>query len=244
MNSIKFENLNLGNTQAANANTLKLYKRTSNEDINPWGTSLDESDAAIAGATNGTVTFNTGNSITSFSQFLIQEEECPTHLYVNVNPIDGDTIRASVLISSNGKEVSGDDIVFLAGNCVQLESGFEVANGAEFLANIENCIATTNITINDSEAKKNDEVEALNIKVDNSTNEKSVLLKYDLPQQGKVSIALQSLDGKQLLRPLNNHLQKEGKQQIALLNEQLKSGLYYVIVELDRKVIARKIITL
>jgi len=244
LNSIKFGNVSLGNTQAANASTLKLYKRTSNEDINAWGTSLDEADTAQAGTNNASITFDAGNGITSFSQFLIQEEECPTHLYVNVNPIDGDTMRASVLISSNGKEVSGDDIVFLAGDCVQLEAGFEVASGAEFLANIENCIATTNIVINNDEAEKLEDIEELNIKTEYSSNGKSMVLKYELPKQGNVSIALQSLDGKQLLRPLNKHSQKEGKQQIALLKEQLKSGLYYVIVELDKEVIGRQIVSL
>lgn len=239
LNEITFSDLDITNVEANNFSNFKLYKRESNEDINTWGTSLDDADAA-AGA--NALTFGAGNSITSFSQFLIQQEECPTHLTVNVNPIEGDTMRASVSISSNGQEVSGSDITFLAGDNIHLESGFQVLSGATFLANIENCMTTTQIQVNESPQKKSTET---NTDLQLSTKQDEELkLTYTLDTKSTVSITFQSLNGKELIRPFRNIRQAKGEQQLVLLNEQFTQGLYYVLMELDGQVAVQKIVNI
>ena len=239
LNEITFSDVDITNLEANNFSNFKLYKRTSNEDINSWGTSLDEADAAVASTS---VSFNTGNSITSFSQFLIQKEECPDHLIVNVSPIEGDTMRASVSISSNGEELPGSDITFLAGDNIKLESGFQVLSGATFLASIENCITTTQIQVNQAPQKNILNAEA-EVQI-NIEDERELTLHYTLPSRSKVSITFQSLNGKELIRPIRNMNQGKGPQQMILLKEQFTQGLYYVLMELDDQVVTKKVMTI
>jgi hypothetical protein len=68
VNNLTFSNLNIINSTASN---YKLYKRTSNAFLNNW-TLVDVADAVTTGA-NGSITFNTGLSMNSFSQLAIFE---------------------------------------------------------------------------------------------------------------------------------------------------------------------------
>ncbi|MFZ4543085.1 MAG: LamG-like jellyroll fold domain-containing protein [Saprospiraceae bacterium] len=68
VNEMKFSGLNIISPTAAN---YKLYKRSSNEHLNNW-TFVDNADLVTTGA-NGTVTFNTGLTLNSFSQFAVFE---------------------------------------------------------------------------------------------------------------------------------------------------------------------------
>ena len=239
LNEIKFSDLEMTNVEASNFSNLKLYKRSSNEDINGWGTSIDVADAS---AGNNSITYSSENGITSFGQFLIQKEDCPQTLVVNVSPIEGDTMRASVSITSNGEEFPGSDIAFLAGDNIQLEAGFQVLTGASFLAKIENCISTTQIQVNETPQKKSTE-NKLDIELKDA-NKEELQLTYTLPTKSNVSITLQSLNGKELIRPIRNIQQSKGEQQIVLLKEQFNQGLYYVLMELDGEVELQKLVNL
>jgi hypothetical protein len=68
LTSISFSNL--GNFGTAATNTYKLFKRASNANGATWGSSMDIADA-LTTTNNNTLTFSTGNGITSFSQFNI-----------------------------------------------------------------------------------------------------------------------------------------------------------------------------
>jgi photosystem II stability/assembly factor-like uncharacterized protein len=68
LTEMKFSGLNITGA----ANKYKLYKRSSNEHLNNW-TLVDVADAAVTG-TNGSLTFNTGLTNTSFSQFAILQQ--------------------------------------------------------------------------------------------------------------------------------------------------------------------------
>ena len=67
LSSIQFNGLSGINT--ASPGSYQLYKRDSNADGTSWGSLLDNADAA----TTSSLTFNTGNGITSFSQFTINQ---------------------------------------------------------------------------------------------------------------------------------------------------------------------------
>jgi Concanavalin A-like lectin/glucanases superfamily/Secretion system C-terminal sorting domain len=71
LSSIRFSNL--GNSAIGAANNFKLYKRNSNADGATWGISVDAADV-LSSANNNTLTFSTGNGITSFSQFMLTQE--------------------------------------------------------------------------------------------------------------------------------------------------------------------------
>jgi hypothetical protein len=70
LTSIKFSDLGIFASGAAN--DYKLYKRASNNDV-AWGSNIDVADVLTAD-NNNTLTFSTGNNITSFSQFTITNE--------------------------------------------------------------------------------------------------------------------------------------------------------------------------
>jgi len=59
--------------QAAEPSQIKLYKRKSGDSGATWASSVDDADAATAGA-NGSVVFDADNGQTSFSQFILSFE--------------------------------------------------------------------------------------------------------------------------------------------------------------------------
>lgn len=74
LNNIAFEKIGFVSTSdAADPSSFKLYKRNSNDDAATWGNSIDDGDMAVAGE-DGNVSFSTGNSVSSFSQFIITNE--------------------------------------------------------------------------------------------------------------------------------------------------------------------------
>jgi len=73
----------------------------------------------------------------------IVDENCPlppcddTNLYIK--SISQNIYRAKQMLGSDTIVISGQDISYYAGNNIQLDSGFEVRSGAEFLAIIKDC---------------------------------------------------------------------------------------------------------
>ncbi len=75
LNGIHFENIGfVSSADEATPDVFKLYKRASNADGNTWGTSLDDADIAQADV-DGNVSFTAGNSVSSFSQFILTNED-------------------------------------------------------------------------------------------------------------------------------------------------------------------------
>ncbi|MBL7816310.1 MAG: T9SS type A sorting domain-containing protein [Saprospiraceae bacterium] len=75
LTSIKFGDL--GSFATGSASNFKLYKRNSNAHGATWGSSVDAADV-LSTTNNNTLTFSTGNNITSFSQFTINNEAALT----------------------------------------------------------------------------------------------------------------------------------------------------------------------
>ncbi len=74
LNSIRLNKTGpVSTADAANPALFQLYQRQSNDDLFTWGVKKDNADVCVAG-TDGAVTFNTGNSITSGGQFVIMNE--------------------------------------------------------------------------------------------------------------------------------------------------------------------------
>jgi len=73
LSSIAFGNTSLSINSGADYNNLALYKRPSNA-YGPSWTLVDNADAVNAN-NNGTVSFSNGNGISSFSQFIILQDE-------------------------------------------------------------------------------------------------------------------------------------------------------------------------
>ncbi len=79
----------------------------------------------------------------------IVDENCPLDpcdgINLNINPITQDTYHAKQTIDSDANVVSNQNIKYHAGQNIELNSGFEVSLGAEFLASIKDCDLTTTL---------------------------------------------------------------------------------------------------
>jgi len=67
---------------------------------------------------------------------------CHSELVLPQVPLAPQLYKAVNVIESTGVVAVGTDVTFKAGACVELKPNFEVQNGADFLAEIENCIVT------------------------------------------------------------------------------------------------------
>lgn len=73
LTSIKFKNVKSTSADMVlNPNDIKLYKRSSNNHGTTWGASIDNADVVTDMMGTGTIEFNTGLTINSFSQFSIE----------------------------------------------------------------------------------------------------------------------------------------------------------------------------
>jgi hypothetical protein len=70
LSNIRFNNLP-GIATGYNTTDFGFYKRSSIADGNTWGSAIDQADVFTPNGQNSSLTFSTGNNITSFSQFVI-----------------------------------------------------------------------------------------------------------------------------------------------------------------------------
>ncbi len=236
LNSIEFGNTPITNVETQNFTNLSLQRRADNADGMTWLAAQDIADVATSG-TMGSVTFNNGNSVTTSGQYIIHKDNCPDILYVNVQPIDGDTLQANLIIESNGTEITGSNIVFHAGECISLNAGFEVENGAEFLANIENCSTTATLVENDHSKKSG----ILNT-VSSQKTDQNYTLHYTIAQQGKYTLYLQSLSSPHQVVLYKDQALNAGQQQAILQQEQFKKGLYLMVLEMDGELLDQELV--
>ncbi len=108
LNSIRFNQIGIVTADdATSPNVFSLFKRVSNADGTTWGASIDNGDLAIA-SLDGDVAFNTGNSITDFSQFIITTSgtSLPIELlFFNANAVNN---REAHLDWATETEINGD----------------------------------------------------------------------------------------------------------------------------------------
>lgn len=177
LSSMQFNEIDVEAIEANNPNVLKLFSRNSNDHGDTWDTNISVDAATLGSDQDGSVVFN--NNINSFGQYIIHVEECPDTLLINFSPIEGDTLKAAISISSDGEEFSGSNIVFHAGASINLDAGFTVESGATFLAEIQSCFATTNIVMDDYLSYQSEEdalkvinkmIEKEKIKVEHNTS--------------------------------------------------------------------------
>lgn len=131
----------------------------------------------------------------------IQEATCPAIAHYGDNPIIDGTYQVAQLITADGTVGNTGNVVFYAGDCIELQEGFTVDMNAEFLAAIQGCapLAPTNdptasLTTNDE--KNNNgysrEVQLRRIPQPDGT----VIVEYYVPLTGVVAISFLDEVGK------------------------------------------------
>jgi len=71
LDSIRFSNLNMNASPDFNPNNFRLFKRSSTAFGPTWGSPIDVADAFIYDPSASSLSYSSGNNITSFSQFVI-----------------------------------------------------------------------------------------------------------------------------------------------------------------------------
>ncbi len=94
LNSIQFSDLS-NITTTNNGSEYELYKRSSTADGASWNSPIDMADAA----TTTSLTFSTGNGITSFSQFAIDKGAVPLPVELAEFSVQADAAQRRVLVS-------------------------------------------------------------------------------------------------------------------------------------------------
>jgi photosystem II stability/assembly factor-like uncharacterized protein len=85
LESMKFSRVQgTSSSMVASPSGLKLYKRTSNAHGATWGSSIDDADVVTDVAGVGSIEFNAGLSVSSFSQFSIEDRLSKTLLISNL----------------------------------------------------------------------------------------------------------------------------------------------------------------
>ena len=140
---------------------------------------------------------------------------------------------------SNGQEIAGSNIVFHAGNCIQLDAGFEVQTGAEFLAEMENCTQTATVVQAQSQLAN-----ALIHATVKKTNSQDNILTYTVQKAGQYTASIRHIAKGQQYRLFENRKLSTDKQQIALEKERFTAGLYLLVLEQDGLVVEQLLVQL
>ena len=151
-------------------------------------------------------------------------------------------ITSTEMISGNGT------IVYDAGTSITLKNGFSVSNGVDFHAFIDGCAANEGSLFEEMvRAKPLGESTILidkPIKLVVSPNpfQGDFTVNYFLPKAGTMSLMIYDVLGKALLQPLVSDDQEKGIYEFDVNGNDLKKGLYFVVLKVDNQIVTKKLI--
>lgn len=173
---------------------------------------------------DGTVYGSGGDFASSETvQFCIEPPACVADMIYN-NPLASGTYVTSNSITSDATVNSGDNTTFQS-NCILLEPNFEVATGAEFLAEIAPCgaVTTTNPALKSNTAKRL-------IAFDINPMSKIARVQYKLKKIGEHSLQIQDHKGKLVDQLVRQKSTSYTKNELVYDTAKLTSGIYYIIL--------------
>jgi hypothetical protein len=164
---------------------------------------------------------------------------CPGNLvFDNTQPTTPANYQAAIDIVTNGNYIvnTGSTIDLKAGNSITIDTDSWIKNGSLFLAEIADCIQTSERLVQTTEEKQLEELNGNKIALYPNPTDSLVTI---LSTQSDIkSIIIVAIDGK-IIFSKNNINQKE-----FLLNiDNYEEGLYIIAIEtMDKTIIQRKII--
>ncbi|MFD2932532.1 T9SS type A sorting domain-containing protein [Spirosoma flavum] len=122
----------------------------------------------------------------------------------------------------------GTTVDYQAGRSVSLLPGFVAKNGSIFTANIK------------SVSDKNDF--SLQLKAYPNPFDRSTIVDFNLPEDGKISLFVVDEKGQVIERLLENSFQTAGRHQVEWIPKTLSSGVYIPILKTERQQISNRIL--
>lgn len=169
--------------------------------------------------------------------------------------INADEFRASNSILSTGTIGNNQNVIYNAGNFIDLDYGFEADadNGSVFLGHIEGCGNTnkTNQTFGNTVSKFSNYTisqssksikEELNLKNTPNPFSKQTTIEFVLEKDQSVTLSVFDVTGKQIAKLFNNELKVKGFHQVIFDGSEWPTGVYYYTLQADTTTTTQKMI--
>ncbi|MEM1327169.1 MAG: 3-coathanger stack domain-containing protein [Bacteroidota bacterium] len=173
------------------------------------------------------------------ADIVVSSVGCSPTVNVTGNPITVDLYSASNSIQSNGtvQTTGNQTVIFEAGNFIQLNPGFQVLPGSNFVARIEAC--TANATETEIEARTQTLVSDLRLAPNPTTDH--TLVQVRVSQQSPLQLEVYDLNGR-LVKQLAQQVQQEAGDYFYDLDvSQFPTGIYIVALRLGDEVKMKKL---
>lgn len=163
---------------------------------------------------------------------------CPPD-YTLDNSIGGGTFQVANTITSTATISSQANVDFLAGQSIQLKSGFHAKAGSNFTARIEPCAP---ITSQQPVAKSQPTATNLTIAPNPFTDVTTI--SFSIPEPSAVQLSVFNHMGRLVQTIMSSNTQAAGDYQVRLNGGQLAGGFYFVRLQVDEEVMTQKVVML
>ena len=153
---------------------------------------------------------------------IVQAQPCPLVNTLTV-PIAGNTTEQASVRLIGANTIHTGKTTYLAGQVIELVSGFEVRPGAGFEAYLSAC-KTADFTHSDRE-------EVLSLTASPNPFSKSTLIEYMLPISSTVNISITDMRGITIASLVSNQPQQEGVHKTAFEPDSLPDGVYICVID-------------
>lgn len=215
-----------------------LNSSLKDEDGNPQQLGLTEQEKTDVVNFLKTLTDETMINDVKFSDPFIRDQ-CQEEVVCNDNLTETNTISAAKFITANGTIAAESTIIFEAGDSIVLKSGFSVAAGATFTAQIKDC--TENELIETPANQRNtfssptnsvvNPLKEMELSIQPNPSFGKAKILFELPENSPITIHLFDHSGKLLKELLHSKNLAAGQHELQVLGVDLYSGLFYVVLQ-------------
>lgn len=136
--------------------------------------------------------------------------------------------------------IRSGNVEYVAGEVIDLKSGFHVANGASFRARIEP-VEQVNARVS-SEASVEESESELVVTAYPNPFSNDTQIEYWLPENTTVNVAVYDEKGGEITRIIESQVQSRGKHKVTFSSEGLTAGTYLCVVNTARERKVQKIV--
>jgi Secretion system C-terminal sorting domain len=136
--------------------------------------------------------------------------------------------------------IRSGNVEYVAGEVIDLKSGFHVANGASFRARIEP-VSQVNARVSSETAVEEGESKLLVTAYPNPFSN-DTQIEYWLPESTAVNVAVFDEKGSEIARIIESQMQSKGKHKVTFSSEGLTAGTYLCVVNTARERKVQKIV--
>lgn len=188
-------------------------------------------------------------SCATFQFITTTTDECPSTLSLANETIGSGSYKAADTIKTIGNVLiaNSSSVNFQAGKTIKLNHGFHAMTGSSFSAKIMACepinLSTPQNDISQllvTESLKNE----IPLKVYPNPFSNSTSIEYQLKNPEKVNLTIYTLSGKLVETILNSELQEKGFYQYNLSKNNLKKGMYLLVLKTKSIRLIKKLILL